>query len=124
MGSDKSVLIVEDVSALRRLVVRQLADLGFRTFEASDAVEALKILETETVDLLFTDVIFSKGETGFSLARKAKARSPGLRLLFTSGFSDTTLKAEAGFINAKILAKPFRRASLAEALREVMDAPA
>jgi CheY-like chemotaxis protein len=119
-GSGETVLAVEDVALLRRVVVRQLNELGYNVLEAESAAAALDVLTRQKVDVLFTDVILAGGQTGFDLARVARQRWPNLKVVFTSGFPDTKLNAGSGPITgAKLLGKPFRKEELAKALRAV-----
>jgi signal transduction histidine kinase len=121
-GNGETVLAVEDVAALRRVVVRQLTDLGYRVLEAEDAKSALEVLAREKVDLLFTDVILAGGDTGFDLARAARARWPNLKVVFTSGFPDNKLGNATGPASTgKLLGKPYRKDDLAKALRAALN---
>jgi PAS domain S-box-containing protein len=115
------VLAVEDNDGLRRVVVRQLNDLGYRVLEAPDGAAALKILEREPVDLLFTDIMMPGGMSGYELARNAVARWPSLKVLLTSGFPETKLNGN-GSASAKmhLLTKPYRKDDLASALRKAL----
>ena len=72
----ETILAVEDNDGLRRVVVRQLNDLGYRVIEAQDGPTALKILENEPVDILFTDIMMPGGMSGYDLAKSAIARWP------------------------------------------------
>lgn len=119
----KTVLVVDDNVGLRRVVVRQLKDLGYCILEAEDGPAALMILNSEPVDLLFTDVVMPGGMSGFDLARLVLGRWPRMRALITSGFpylEPGDDSAVAG--NLRRLTKPYRRIDLATALREVLDA--
>ncbi len=51
------ILAVEDDRVLRRTLVRQLAELGYRVLEAGNAADALRQLEAGPVNLMFSDVI-------------------------------------------------------------------
>ncbi|MBI4924091.1 MAG: response regulator [Devosia nanyangense] len=118
-----TILAVDDNAGVRRVVVRQLTDLGYRILEAEDGPAALMILNSEPVDLLFTDVVMPGGMSGFDLARLVLARWPGMRALITSGFphlEPTDDSAKTGKLRRLI--KPYRKADLASALREVLDA--
>jgi len=118
----KTVLVVEDDSRLRRIVVRQMTDLGYQVLEASDGAAALAVLDHCPVDLLFTDVVMPGGVGGPELARAAVSRRPTLKVLFTTGFSaavtDTDGQVDEGI---KLLTKPYRREDLARALRQAFD---
>ena len=88
LGAAETILAVEDNPRLRALVVRQLKQLGYRCLEAEDGPSAIKLLETNDVDLLFTDVIMPGGMSGYDLGRIARSRWPRIRVLLTSGFPE------------------------------------
>jgi signal transduction histidine kinase len=121
-GGGETVLVVEDDPAMRRIVRRQLLELGYLVLEADRAANALRLLETERVDLLFTDIVTPGSIDGIALARTAAARWPELKILLTSGFPQTRLD-ERGEVNGmRLLSKPYGREELARVLREVLDA--
>jgi PAS domain S-box-containing protein len=118
----ESVLAVEDNEGLRRVVVRQLNELGYRVFEAPDGAAALKVLEREPVDLLFTDIMMPGGMSGYDLAKHAVARWPSLKVLLTSGFPETKLNGNGNAsVKMHLLTKPYRKDDLASALRKALD---
>jgi len=124
-GGDESILVVEDSATVRSMSAGILRALGYRVREAEDGPSALAILkEAVEIDLLFTDLIMPNGIDGQELWRQARALRPGLKVLFTSGYSEQFLKGrgatEAG---APLLNKPYRTRALAEAIRAALDAP-
>jgi PAS domain S-box-containing protein len=121
-GSHETVLTVEDNDGMRRVAMRQLKELGYRVVEAQDGPSALKILESQPIDLLFSDIMMPGGMSGYDLAAKAIAHRPALKVLLTSGFADTNLNGSNPAIRTQLLAKPYRKDDLARALREVLDA--
>lgn len=122
-GGKETVLAVDDNSGLLRVVVRQLKDLGYRVLEAEDGPSALMVLNNEPVDLLFTDVVMPGGMSGYDLARLVLARWPKMKALITSGFPELMPVGDSALQSKlKRLNKPYRKADLAEALREVLDA--
>jgi PAS domain S-box-containing protein len=121
---NETVLAVEDNEGLRRVVVRQLNDLGYRVLEAEDGNAALRILERETVDLLFTDIMMPGGMSGYDLTNNAAARWPSLKVLLTSGFPETKLNGNGNSpVRMHLLTKPYRKDDLATALRKALDTP-
>jgi PAS domain S-box-containing protein len=115
------ILVVEDHASVRRTVVHQLAELGYRTLEASDASEAMALLaDREEVDLVLTDIVMPRGVSGFELADQARAQRPQLRVLFTSGYSQDAAGRRSA---APFLAKPYRRSELAQMVRQALDLP-
>jgi len=122
-GRGESVLIVEDNPALRRIVARQVAELGYRVHEAEGASTALALLEAGTpVDLLFTDIMMPGSINGKELAAVALARWPKIKVILTSGFDQTKIDpADAARSGEWVLGKPYRKADLGRALRQALD---
>ncbi|MGH6927186.1 MAG: PAS domain S-box protein, partial [Dongiaceae bacterium] len=121
----ETILVVEDDPLVRSFVVFQLRDLGYDVLEAADGPAAEKVLEDgASIDLLFTDVVMPGGMTGRQLAEKAKHRRPGLKTLYTSGYTEDSIvhhgKLDPGVC---FLSKPFRRQDLAIKVREALDGP-
>jgi CheY-like chemotaxis protein len=128
-GQGETVLAVEDNPALRRVVVRQLQELGYRVLEADGAEAALAVLGRERVDLLFTDVVMPGGTSGIELAHEAVRLNPAIKVLVTSGFPDPKAAGNGnGNGNGheplsspwRLLVKPYRKRDLALAVREVL----
>jgi PAS domain S-box-containing protein len=122
-GGGETILVVEDNPDVRRLVLRQLRDLGYEVIEAANGPQALKILDDgATIDLLFTDVVMPGGMTGRQLAEAAKTRRPNLKTLFTSGYTEDSIlrlgKLDPG---VRLLSKPYRKHELAARIREALD---
>ncbi|HUA50892.1 MAG TPA: MASE4 domain-containing protein [Candidatus Sulfotelmatobacter sp.] len=119
------ILVVEDNEGLRRLGRRQLRQLGYETLEAANGVDALTVLEAgEPIDLLFTDIVMPGGVDGRELARRAAALRPGLKVLFTSGFTAAAGAELATELADRLISKPFRKAELARRVRAALDAAA
>ncbi len=125
VGGGETVLIVEDNVAMRRIVRRQLTELGYRVIEADGAEAALATLEREPVALLFSDIVMPGEMNGVALARAAIERWPALKVILTSGFPDARLGGNGDEITGiRLLSKPYRRAELAATLRAALDAGA
>jgi two-component system CheB/CheR fusion protein len=122
-GRGETVLVVEDNAALRRVVMRQLEELGYCVLEAENAAAGLRLLEARSIDLLLTDIVMPGGTDGRELARRARQRRPSIKVVFTSGFSETRLNGDAGPLTSCIplLTKPYRKEELASAAREALD---
>jgi PAS domain S-box-containing protein len=121
-GGHETILMVEDDELVRNYVLVQLGSLGYPTLSASNAAEALAIVDSGArFDLLFTDVILTGGLNGRRLADEVKKRRPGMRVLFTSGYTENAI-VHHGRLDADVilLAKPYRKADLARKIREVL----
>jgi CheY-like chemotaxis protein len=103
----RSVLVVEDMDDLRRLLVRQLVAGGFRVHEAASAESALALGEPllDGIDILVSDIVMP-GRSGIELACLLLARRPGLPVLLISGdvrnHDQSTLPPQVRFLQ-----KPF-----------------
>jgi CheY-like chemotaxis protein len=122
-GAGETVLAVEDNPRLRRVVMRQLLDLGYRPVEADGPAAAPAILEREKIDLLFTDVVMPGPLDGIELAKLAFERWPQIKVVLTSGFPGTILDDQLGpsGVAVRLVSKPYRAETLAGVLREVLD---
>jgi signal transduction histidine kinase len=120
---DESVLVVEDDAMVRAHVANELSLLGYRVRAVADGQEAMEVLRGDgPVDVLFTDVVMPGGLSGPQLAASALLLRPTLRVLYTSGYTETAVvhhgRLDAGVV---LLSKPYRRQELAEKLRLVLE---
>ena len=122
----ETILVVEDDARVRRVTVARLTALGYRVVRAGDGSEALQALEQEVekVDLLFTDMVMPGGLNGGELAKAARRRLPGLKVLFTTGYAQPDMVRHGLVESANWIRKPYTAVDLARKLREVLDAPA
>ena len=87
VGGTERILLVEDDATVLALTLDVLTGVGYQVTTATNAAEALAVLQSEhEIDLLFTDVVMPGGVSGLSLARAARELRPSLRVLLTSGF--------------------------------------
>jgi PAS domain S-box-containing protein len=112
------VLLVEDSDHVRHFAGQLLADLGCQVTAASTAAEALQLLETAAVDLVFSDIVMP-GMTGIDMARKIRASNAKLPILLASGYSSKQFipRDKREF---PILRKPYRLQTLAVSIHQLM----
>jgi CheY-like chemotaxis protein len=120
-GSEE-ILVVEDNPEVRRLVKRQLTELGYTVHEARHGPEALRLLKTPLAfDLMFTDIVMPEGMTGYELAVLAREVRPGLKILFTSGYTAVGSGHEnESRASGLLLSKPYRKRDLANFVRAAL----
>ncbi|MBR0818582.1 ATP-binding protein [Bradyrhizobium liaoningense] len=124
-SGSETILVVEDDDMVRAYVENELKTLGYRVITASNGPAALALLRCPgDIDLLFTDVVMPGGMFGQELARQATGLRPGLKVLFTSGYTQNPVKTPDGVDDARILTKPFRRQDLAAMLRSALSGTA
>jgi PAS domain S-box-containing protein len=123
-GGSETILLVEDEPVLRELARVILQDLKYRVIEAGSGVEAVKVFQAHEgrVDLLLTDLVMPEGMTGRELADHLKVRSPGLKVIFTSGYSADVLGNEPLRDGTLFLQKPYAPPLLARTVRQCLDA--
>ena len=117
----ETVLVVEDDHRVRAGSVDALRELGYTVIHAGSGEEALRKLdEHPDVALLFTDIVMPAMD-GRKLAEEATARRPGLKVLFTTGFTRNAV-VHNGVLDhgVNFLAKPFTVEQLAAKVREVL----
>jgi signal transduction histidine kinase len=119
--ADETILVVEDEAAVRATTVETLRELGYSVRHAPDGATALSILTDHPgITLMFTDVVMP-GMTGRELADEARRRHPGLKVLYTTGYTRNSI-VHGGQLDegVDLLAKPFTGDQLARKLREVL----
>ncbi len=121
----ETVLVVEDDADVCALAVTYLCELGYHVLEAAEAKAALALLEAgEAIDLLFVDLVLPGTMDGHALAREAKKRRPGVRVLYTSGYPRNTIIRTGNLEESdRLLMKPYRKEDLARAVRRILDGP-
>ena len=120
----ETLLLVEDEAAVRASVRRLLEWHGYTVLEARNGEDALRVYEANEsgIDLVLTDVIMPE-MGGHELIERLRARDPGLRVLFMSGYTERAFTSNGsmppgtGFVE-----KPFTVETLMRRLREVLDA--
>ncbi|MES2194757.1 MAG: response regulator [Pseudomonadota bacterium] len=118
-GSEK-ILLVDDDAMVRRMVVTQLENLGYRVVSAVNGSQALDLLKAEGgFDLLFTDVVMPGGLNGRQLADEARKLRPGMRVIFSSGYAESAVGGDLE-PGVHLLNKPYRRSDLAKKVREAL----
>ncbi|WP_202325832.1 CHASE3 domain-containing protein [Mesorhizobium sp. 113-3-9] len=119
----ETILVVEDDARVRAATTDVMRELGYTVIHAASGPEALeKLAATSGVALLFTDIVMPV-MNGRKLAEEAVARQPGLKVIFTTGFTRNAV-VHNGVLDHDVhfLAKPFTIEQLGAKLREVLDA--
>lgn len=101
------ILLAEDDEVMRQYLTRALEKNGYEVESADRGTTAYAMLQAgEAFDLLLTDIVMPEMD-GIELAQKAAIIAPGMRVMFITGFSAVSLKANQTMPTARILSKPF-----------------
>ena len=123
-GSE-TILVVEDEPIVRDLTIRILKSLGYRVLDAGHGREALELIAkyTQPIHLVLTDVVMPQ-MGGPELAEKLAELKPTIKILFTSGFTESAVM-ERGVALGKLqlVQKPYTREILAQRIRQILDSP-
>ncbi len=122
----ETVLVVEDDNEVRRLARIALAVQGYTVLEAASGAEAAQVAATHAgpIHLLLTDVVMP-GQGGREVAEAIRARCPGVKVLYMSGYTDdAVLRHGVREATDAFLHKPFTALGLARQVRAVLDEPA
>jgi DNA-binding NtrC family response regulator len=122
----KTILVVDDEPEVRKLVGAMVSRQGFEVLTADSGEAALQEYErhSEPIDLLLTDVV-APGMSGPMLADRLAEKQPGLKVLFMSGYDNTSVVqryvVERGY---DLLHKPFTAEELLAKVTEMLKRPA
>jgi CheY-like chemotaxis protein len=114
----KTVLIVDDDAAVLETAVMLVESLGYRAEAASNASEALRMVQGNGFDAVLTDVIMP-GMNGFQLARRIQAIRPDLPVICVTGHANV---ADDPRYCDVVLQKPYGTADIARTLEQLIPA--
>ena len=120
----ETVLFVEDETAVRKVGVKIFVEQNYRVLEASGGREALELAASHTgpIHLLVTDVVMPH-MSGVELARRLSVERPGVRVLYTSGYTENSVVRERELgPRSAFLPKPYLKETLLGKTRELLDA--
>ncbi|KQM29042.1 MULTISPECIES: histidine kinase famiy protein [unclassified Sphingomonas] len=125
LRGQETVLVVEDQRDLGDLAEAILKDFGYTVLRAGNGPEAIAVLEGDAaIDLLFTDLIMPGGMNGVMVAREGRRLRPRMKVLLTTGYAEASIeRVDARGTEFDLIGKPYRRADLAQRIRQVLDGP-
>jgi two-component system, cell cycle sensor histidine kinase and response regulator CckA len=119
----ETLLLAEDEAAVRQSTREFLSMSGYVILEAKNGTEALALARSYkgTIDLMIADVVMPQ-MGGAKLAAELATERPTMRVLFVSGYAETTFQRHGTIdLGARFLQKPFSLKTLARKIREVID---
>ncbi|WP_373636513.1 ATP-binding protein [Yoonia sp. BS5-3] len=113
----QSILLIEDNQVVMRTLLGILQSLGYAVTAVESVESARKVLADENPDILITDIVLPGGQWGSGFAREMAKTRPQMRILMISGFHSELASLGLEPHQGTLLAKPFSREQLEQALR-------
>jgi DNA-binding NtrC family response regulator len=117
------ILVVEDEEFVREAASEILESCGYRVFKACSFEDAVQTFQrnSDHVELLVSDIVIP-GRNGRELVKALREFSPGLKVLYISGYSENVVTRQAALDgNSHYVAKPFSLRSLLEAIEIALE---
>ncbi len=120
--AQRTILVVEDNGALRRLMLRILAGCGYAVLEAASGPQALELFrEQGTVDLAILDMVMP-GMSGLDVAAEIERQQPGTKVLYvTAHGSSVAIDSISKRTPDRVLLKPFDAADLIDRVAQLLQ---
>jgi len=119
--SPQTILFVEDEVIIRIHMADYLRHCGYRVVEASNAGEAMAVIETGIpIDLVFSDIQMPGTMDGFALAQWLQTSRPQIQVILTSGIVRLAERASELCEDGPFLRKPYREPQLLELIRTAL----
>jgi PAS domain S-box-containing protein len=115
-GGSGTVLLVDDNPDVATVSASLLEQLGYTVRKVADAEAALREIERDGIDLVFSDIVMPGKMDGLGLARHLKETRPRLPILLATGYSDAAVNVRGDF---PILRKPYEIHQLSEAIAKL-----
>ncbi|MEO5668825.1 MAG: response regulator [Bdellovibrionota bacterium] len=120
---DFTVLIVDDEELLRESIIFDFKRKGFKVLSAANGTVAFEIFQTNSVDLVLSDIRMPGGD-GIFLLKKIHARGGQIPVvIFMTGFSEVAPEDVTALGVRKIITKPFERKELMSMIFEMLGLP-
>jgi CheY-like chemotaxis protein len=123
-GRGERILLVEDNDDVRDTAASFLESLGYRVVAVPNGAGALSEIDgTAPFDLIFSDLVMPGAVDGVTVADRARAKRPSIRVLLTTGFTEASLEMRGSGRRYPLLGKPYRQSELASRVRAILDEP-
>jgi len=120
LTGSECILVVDDEPALRQLAEQILSHFGYNVVTASSGDDALKLLASQSVDLMLSDVIMPNMD-GYQLSRLVSKQYPSIKIQLASGFSDNRHTDSDLHLRQQMLHKPYSSKELLTSIRLLLD---
>ena len=124
MNASRKVLVVDDDPVVRKSIDRVLSSKGYAVITAENGEEALRKLNEEKYDLVYTDIRMP-GMSGLEVAEQVKARKPWTPVVIITGYGTDAAEARAKAAGvSSFVHKPLSPEMIEDSARDALAAPA
>ncbi len=124
MNASRKVLVVDDDPAVRKSIDRVLSNKGYAVITAENGEEAMRKLNEEKYDLVYTDIRMP-GMSGLDVAEQVKARKPWTPVVIITGYGTDAAQARAKAAGvSSFVHKPLSPEMIEDSARDALAAPA
>lgn len=117
----KDILIVDDEPIIRDILIRKLAESGYKPVATDNAFEALSRMEESTFPLVLSDIMMP-GMDGIELLKRLKLKYPDTAVVIITGISNVSIAVEALREGAyDYLIKPFNLEEVVLSVKNAME---
>ena len=120
VNGKEAILVVDDEPSLLNLACEILLRQGYQVFCAENAIHALEILETESIDLLVSDIIMPDMD-GYTLASIVQEKYPNTKVLLASGFAGEDDSQQDNVLTENMLQKPYRAQAMLKKIQDLLQ---
>lgn len=115
------VLVVEDEVLVRMVIAQYLRDCGFQVVEASNADEAIRVIQLDaSINVVFSDINMPGSRNGFELAQWLRQERPSIKVLLTSGVPQMASAAGNLCEDGPLVSKPYDPQSVERRIRMLL----
>ncbi len=121
MSKMRNILIVDDQQGIRLLLNEVFKKEGYRTYLASNGIEALNIFKNEEIDCILLDMKIP-GMNGMEILRELRLYSDKINVVMMTAYGEQKLIDEAFQLGAtKYFTKPFNIFEVRDAVNEILN---
>jgi CheY-like chemotaxis protein len=121
-----TILVVDDEPGIRDLLCIMLEAAGHATVQAADGIEAPKIIASQAIDVVITDLLMPERD-GLEFITEVRKKFPDLKIIAMSGGGhiarDSYLRIAKNFGAHALLEKPFSQATVLQLVESMLKAP-
>jgi signal transduction histidine kinase/ActR/RegA family two-component response regulator len=122
-AADSTILVVDDESDIRGMIVERLSEQGYTVLQAEDGPKALQVLASAPqVELLVTDIGLPGGMNGRQLADRVRRERENIKVLLITGYADVGVVGNSQLeFGTELMTKPFRMEAFVDKVRSMTD---